>query len=296
MDRQSTGGGPKGFRRLLISLVAWLVFVIVAHALIHRFPHEIGPVPGRGLATLALQAAAASLGAIGVIFAIHPLHVVRIRSMLAAVVWVTLIVFGHYLAHLPVPEIRETLAVLREGIGMGALLASAAMLAVLLGLPFVPSVEMGLLMMAVFGKGGALAAWLATIVGLSLAYAAGRYMPADAISQWLARQGLAVPRADGPVPGPALQAALAGSRFGRIGERLGSFLLRHRYLLFAVLINMPGNSVLGGGGGIALVSGFARLYRWPLFILTTALASLPIPMLVFLGLIRVEDWLSALEP
>ena len=52
---------------------------------------------------------------------------------------------------------------------------------------------------------------------------------------------------------------------GRKGYRIATFLLRHRYLLFALLINMPGNSVLGGGGGIALVSGFARLYRWPPF-------------------------------
>ena len=52
--------------------------------------------------------------------------------------------------------------------------------------------------------------------------------------------------------------------------------------------------MLGGGGGIALMSGFARLYRWPWFILTVALASMPIPFLVFFGLIPVEDWLAAL--
>lgn len=294
MDDTSGGGSLKGFGRPLRFIAAWAVFVLVAHELIHLFLWDVGPVPGRGLATLALQALLASLGAIVLIVALHPLHIIRLRTVLATVIWVTLIVFGHYLAHLPQLEIRQTLEALREGMGMGALLASAAMLALLLGVPFVPSVEMGLLMMAVFGHMGALAAWLATIAGLSLAYAAGRYMPAGAVSRWLARQGLTTAANGEASPGPALEAMIAGSRLGRAGGRIGAYLLRHRYVLFAVLINLPGNSVLGGGGGIALVSGFARLYRWPWFVLTTALASLPIPLLVFLGLIRVEDWLGAL--
>lgn len=64
---------------------------------------------------------------------------------------------------------------------------------------------------------------------------------------------------------------------------------------FAAPINIPGNSVLGGGGGIALATGFRRRYRWPLFILTVAVASLPIPLLVFLGFVEVDRWLAALD-
>lgn len=294
MGDASGNGSLKGFGRPLRFIAAWMAFVLVAHELIHLFLWEVGPVPGRGTETLVLQAVFSGLGAVGLIVALHPLHVVRLRTVLATMVWVTLVVFGHYLAHLPQPEIRETLEALREGLGMGALLASAAMLALLLGVPFIPSVEMGLLMMAVFGHQGAIAAWLATITGLSLSYAAGRYMPAGAVSRWLTRQGLAIPVDGEPAPGPVLVALIGKGRLGRAGGRLGAYLLRHRYLLFAVLINLPGNSVLGGGGGIALVSGFTRLYRWPWFVLTTALASLPIPLLVFLGLIPVEEWLGIL--
>ena len=176
---------------------------------------------------------------------------------------------------------------------MGALLASALMLAVLLGLPFVPSVEMGLLMMTVFGREGAVAAWLATIAGLSLSHAAGRYMPADRVHHWLDRHGL-LPADSDPGESPMAGMLERLRLSGRKGYRIATFLLRHRYLLFALLINMPGNSVLGGGGGIALVSGFARLYRWPPFLLTVAIASLPIPVLVFFDLVRVDEWLAAL--
>lgn len=293
MGDASRSAGPAGLRRLAVVLGAWIAFALAAHALLHFGPFEAGPVPGRGVVTLAVQAGTVSVAAILLIVALHPLHSIRLRTVVAATIWVSLIVFGHSLTHLPLPEVKETLAALHEGLGMGALAMSAAMLALLLGLPFVPSVEMGLLMMMVFGRDGALAAWLATIGGLSLAFAAGRYMPADAVSRWLQRHRLAVPQEGDPAAGPALQALVEGSRLGRAGGRTVSFLLNHRYLLFAALINVPGNSVLGGGGGIALLCGFSRLYRWPWFVLTTALASLPIPLLVFLGLIRVDRWLAA---
>lgn len=280
--------------RLLPGIAAWALFAVAAHELIHRILPPPGPIPGPGLRDLGLQVLPVTIGALGLLALRRQRHDITLRVLLATVIWVALILFGHHLTHLDVAETRQTLTALREAMGMGALLAGAAVLAVLLGLPFVPSVEMGLLMMAVFGRDGAIAAWLATITGLSLAYAAGRYMPVDFLQSWLARHGL--PTAS-PGSGSVLDTWLDpqdGGRAKGATRRLARFLLGHRYLLFAVLINMPGNSLLGGGGGIALVSGFARLYRWPWFVLTVALASLPIPLLVFFGLVRVEDWLAAL--
>ncbi|UCH73858.1 MAG: hypothetical protein JSU82_16310 [Rhodospirillales bacterium] len=279
--------------RLGLAVAVWAVFVLVAHELLHRFLFEVGPVPGPGLKVLATQASLVALATLLLLVALRPSHFLSLRAIIATLIWVALIVFGHYLSHLEVVEIRETLASLRESMGMGALVASAVTLAILLGLPFVPSVEMGLLMMTVFGRDGAVAAWLATISGLSLAYAAGRYMPVEWVGHWLARHGLT--NTSAPTEQSALARFVRQTRLGttRTG-RLAAFLLRHRYLLFALLINMPGNSVLGGGGGIALISGFTRLYRWPWFVVTIALASLPIPLLVFLGLIQVDAWLGAL--
>jgi hypothetical protein len=276
-----------------IAAAIWGAFVLAAHGLIHRFLPVAGPVPGPGLTNLGAQALVISVATLILLAVRQPAHLISPRAFLATVIWVSLIVFGHYLTHLDGAAIRETLAVLHSGMGMGALLASAFMLAVLLGLPFVPSVEMGLMMMTVFGREGAIAAWLATIAGLSLAHAAGRYMPADRVRHWLDRHGLlpANRDPDKPVMDELLERLHLSEKKG---HRIGTFLLRHRYLLFAALINMPGNSVLGGGGGIALICGFTRLCRWPQFILTVALASLPIPLLVFLGLIRVDEWLAAL--
>ncbi len=279
--------------RVALGVGLWIAFAAAAHSFVHTYLFEIGPVPGPGLVTLGAQVLAVGLGALLLLALLRPPHFISFRAALAVLIWVALIVFGHYLSHLGTLEIRDTMTALREGMGMGALVASAIMLAVLLGVPFVPSVEMGLLVMAVFGPTGAVAAWLATIAGLSMAFAAGSYMPTQFIRGWLERHGLYSAQS-GDSQSIISGMLEHGKLSRRAGGRVAAFLLRHRYLLFAVLINMPGNSILGGGGGIALVCGFSRLYRWQWFLLTTALASLPIPLLVFFGLLRVDELLGAL--
>jgi len=285
--------GRGALARLAATAAVWLAFAVAMHELVHRFLFDVGPVPGSGLRLLAIQASVVAVATVLLLVALRPAHFLGLRAVVATVIWVVLIVFGHYLSHLEPAQIRVTLAALREAMGMGALIAGAVTLAILLGLPFVPSVEMGLLMMAVFGRHGAVAAWLATIAGLSIAYAAGRYMPVDWMLRWLERRGLLSADRD-PARPPAADLIERLQLSARKSHRIAAFFLRHRYLLVAALINVPGNSVVGGGGGIALLCGFVRLYRWPWFLLTAALASLPIPLLVFLGLAPVEEWLAAL--
>jgi hypothetical protein len=56
------------------------------------------------------------------------------------------------------------------------------------------------------------------------------------------------------------------------------FLLRHRYIALALLINTPGNVVLGGGGGIAFAAGASRLFSTGGFLVTIVLAVAPVPL------------------
>jgi hypothetical protein len=58
--------------------------------------------------------------------------------------------------------------------------------------------------------------------------------------------------------------------------------VKYRYVNLAVLINIPGNSVIGGGGGIAFVSGLSGTFRTSLAILTIALATAPVPLAIWL--------------
>ena len=56
--------------------------------------------------------------------------------------------------------------------------------------------------------------------------------------------------------------------------------MRHRYLAVAVALSIPGNSVIGGGGGISLVAGMSRLFGFSRFVLTLAVAVAPVPLLI----------------
>ncbi|MCP1169307.1 hypothetical protein NHG85_12380, partial [Limimaricola sp. ASW11-118] len=60
------------------------------------------------------------------------------------------------------------------------------------------------------------------------------------------------------------------------------WVLRRRYLLLALLINLPGNSLIGGGGGILLAAGLSRLFRPAPVLLTLVLATAPVPLLLMI--------------
>ena len=66
------------------------------------------------------------------------------------------------------------------------------------------------------------------------------------------------------------------------GGKMGMF-LRYRYLALALAVNMPGNVILGGGGGIAMMAGLSRLFDPLPFLLTVLLAVLPVPLLFYVG-------------
>ena len=73
---------------------------------------------------------------------------------------------------------------------------------------------------------------------------------------------------------------------------LKSYLLRYRYIAIAILVNLPGNYVLGGGGGISIACGTNRRNSWKGFFVTIVLAVSPVPILVYLGIIQVEAFLG----
>ena len=65
-------------------------------------------------------------------------------------------------------------------------------------------------------------------------------------------------------------------------NRLVPFFLRHRYLALAIVVNIPGNIVIGGGGGIALMAGVSRLYSLPGFLASIAIGVCPVPLAILI--------------
>ncbi|WP_186827002.1 hypothetical protein [Shimia ponticola] len=149
--------------------------------------------------------------------------------------------------------------------------------AVLLALPFVPGVEIGLALLMLFGASFALPVYVATITGLTLAYGVGRTL-----------------RRLKPTAG--LEAALQpNGGLSGLGHAtwLGP-LLRFRWVAIALLINFPGNTLIGGGGGVAMASGYSLALRWPAFIGCVAVAVAPVPAMVVLAEVGgVSDGLGA---
>ena len=63
-------------------------------------------------------------------------------------------------------------------------------------------------------------------------------------------------------------------------SRLLPVLFKYRYLAIILVLNMPGNAVLGGGGGIALLAGLSGLFSLPGYSAAVALGVLPVPLAV----------------
>ncbi len=145
-------------------------------------------------------------------------------------------------------------------------------------LPFVPGAEIGLSLIMIFGNRILPVVYLATVMALLLAFAVGRLVPEPSLVRLFSRLGMDRTSA-------LLQGLCGLQDSDRIQHLLkivpsgwAAWVLRHRFWGLALLINMPGNSLLGGGGGIAVTVGISRLVSFPMFVLCVAIAVSPIPL------------------
>ncbi|MEE4347182.1 MAG: hypothetical protein V2I53_10325 [Paracoccaceae bacterium] len=155
----------------------------------------------------------------------------------------------------------------------------------LLAIPFVPGAEIGLAMLAGFGPGIAPLVYLATVAAMTLAYTVGRFLPIVALERLLSllrmrRAAALVARAAPLSPEARLVMLMDGQ-----SKRAVSLGLRYRYIALALAVNTPGNSIIGGGGGIMMMAGLSGIFSPLATILTIVVAVSPVPLAVmFLGL------------
>ena len=164
----------------------------------------------------------------------------------------------------------------------GLTLAMLLLYALLIAIPFVPGIEIGLSLLMISGPDWALPVWIATTLGLALALIAGCRVSYD----WLHRVFVDLRLTKASALLERIQPLTTTERVTLLQSRLptgiGPVIMRFRYLALAALINIPGNSVIGGGGGIALLAGLSGLFRLPVALLTVALATAPVPLMVWL--------------
>ncbi|MEM1101432.1 MAG: hypothetical protein AAGH73_07860 [Pseudomonadota bacterium] len=171
----------------------------------------------------------------------------------------------------------------KDGIMFRTLLVIVLVYVLILATPFLPGAEIGLVLLTAFGAPIAPIVYLATIISLTISYTIGRTVPPEVTARALERVGLhraaaflreirSRPREE------RLEVLLASVQapWARKGTRL-------RYLVLALLLNMPGNVVLGGGGGLCMVAGLSRVFHPGLFLLTVMVAVAPVPLFVVLA-------------
>ena len=155
----------------------------------------------------------------------------------------------------------------------------------LLALPFVPGAEIGIAMLAAFGAAIAPLIYVATVTSMTLAYTIGRFLPIGALERLLSflrmrRAADLVARAAPLSREERLAMLLDGQP-----KRALSFGLRYRYVALALAVNTPGNSIIGGGGGIMMMAGLSGIFSPVATFVTVALAVSPVPLaVIFLGL------------
>ena len=151
-------------------------------------------------------------------------------------------------------------------------------------LPFVPGAEIGFALIMLFGGKIALLIYLGMLCALSLAFVMGRFVPLSQMAKLFSYIGF------GAANKFVLKLAqLSGSaRLALLTENAPSkyipLMLRHRYLLLLLILNTPGNSLVGGGGGIAFIAGVCGLFTPLGFLLSIALAVAPVPVFFYFAL------------
>ncbi|WP_305969881.1 MULTISPECIES: hypothetical protein [unclassified Mameliella] len=145
-------------------------------------------------------------------------------------------------------------------------------------LPFVPGAEIGIALLLIFGGAAAPLVYGGMLTALVLSFALARLLPPHVAAAGFRKLGLGRfallledLRATPPEARAAWLARQAPGRFTRLA-------VRNRYLLLIALINTPGNSLIGGGGGIAFLAGVSGLFAPTRFVAAVAIAVAPLPL------------------
>lgn len=155
----------------------------------------------------------------------------------------------------------------------------------LLAMPFVPGAEIGIALLAAFGAAIAPLIYVCTVAAMMLAFTIGRFVPISTIERLfrvlrMVRAAELVGRTAPLSRNERLSMLLEGQ-----SKRTVSFAVRYRYVAMALAVNMPGNSIIGGGGGIMIVAGMSGIFTPLATFLTIMIAVSPVPLAVlFLSL------------
>ncbi|WP_424928856.1 hypothetical protein [Amaricoccus tamworthensis] len=202
------------------------------------------------------------------------------RLALRVVVLVALVVVATLTAHIVRDSLDIRIVPENEQQVHQSIMVGTVAFIVLLALPFVPGAEIGLAMLTAFGAAIVPVVYIGTVLALCLSYTIGRIVPISVLVRFLGllrmRRAADLVRRAAPLSEEErLTMLLDGAP-----PRLVALALRRRYLSLALALNIPGNALVGGGGGIALLAGLSGLFAPLPTILAFAIAVCPVPLTI----------------
>lgn len=201
-----------------------------------------------------------------------------IKLLLLIVVVVLLNSGGGWLAH----QINFQLYPRHEPVLHLLILGSFGLYILLMTLPFMPGMEIGLALMLFLGSKGVLLVYICTLIALSLSFLIGRKISLQVFAKLL--DWLCLKKTRDLVLNMETLSLNERVTFlqKKVPAKIAPYLLKHRYLTIAVLLNLPGNAVIGGGGGIGLMAGMSGIITYPRYLLFIAVAISLIPITIIL--------------
>ena len=201
-----------------------------------------------------------------------------LRIVTVLVIIILLNVVGTWIGH----QINFQLFPRHESMLQSMLLIALLLYILLMATPFMPGIELGLAVMMLIGSKSALLIYLCTLIALSISYTIGRYFPLAIVRRFL--KWLYLEKASELVSQlePLDQHKRLEFLNRKTPTKIAPFLLKHRFVTLAVVLNLPGNALIGGGGGIGLVIGMSKLITFYQYFLVMAVAILPVPLCIYL--------------
>ena len=197
--------------------------------------------------------------------------------------YVVLILFGWFLGGILKDATAAGTRTMNEPAIQMMVMSAFALFVILAAIPFVPGAEVGFTLLLIFGGQAAPLVYFGMVGSLTIAYVIARLVPSSVLGltlRWFKLEKAAdlILELDAKRPEERLD------MLSNIAPRgMGQNLFRYRFFLLAIALNTPGNSLLGGGGGLAFVAGASRLFGFLPFLVTITLAVAPVPLFFFLS-------------
>ncbi len=216
-----------------------------------------------------------------------PAETPKIRRFFKISLLVGFLVFVNYGGSMVIKQINFQVWPEHERLMITVLWFAIVVYVLWMALPFVPGIELGLALMVLLGTRGVFLVYLCTLLSLSLSFTIGRLIPLNSFARFLGWLHLYKARDLVLQLEPLKSEEKLDFLLRSAPSRVIPFLVKHRYLMIAIALNLPGNALIGGGGGIGLISGMSRLYPFPKYILLVSLAIMPLPLLLLAGKLPV---------